>query len=362
MSERVYNFFPGPATLPVEVLEAASRDFVSYKDTGMSLLEMSHRGKDYEGIQQETEALFRELINAPRDYRVLFMGGGASMQFALVAMNLLKKGLTADYIVTGSFAQKAYEEASKLGATHIAASTKASNYDRLPETSEITLSNSPAYVHLTSNNTIYGTQWKYFPRFEGVPLVADMSSDILSRQFDISQFGLVYAGAQKNLGPAGVTVVILDPALLERTNSNLPAILQYRTFVEHDSLYNTPPSYAIYMVNLVMKWLKGQGGVAAIETRNQEKAAYIYRAIDDSQGFYRGHARPVDRSLMNVTFRLPSEALETAFVTEATKNGLVGLKGHRSVGGIRASIYNAMPLDGCKALAEYMNEFRRKNG
>ncbi len=362
MGERVYNFYPGPATLPYEVLEEASQSFLDFNHKGMSLLEMSHRGKDYEAIQNETESLMKELLDMPDHYRVLFMGGGASTQFALVPMNFLKPGTEADYIVTGSFAKKAYEEAAKIGKANIAASTKGSNFDRLPAKEEIKLSASPVYVHLTSNNTIYGTQWQELPSFGGVPLVADMSSDIMSRRFDVSQFSLIYAGAQKNLGPAGVTVVIIDPGLLEKANTDLPVIMQYKTFVENDSLYNTPPVYAIYMVNLVLKWIKKNGGLAAMERRNQEKAKYIYDVLDQYPEFYKGHAQKEYRSLMNVTFRLPSEELEATFVAEGAKNGLVGLKGHRSVGGIRASIYNAMPVEGCKALAEFMKEFVKKNG
>lgn len=362
MGERVYNFYPGPATLPYEVLEEASQSFLDFNHKGMSLLEMSHRGKDYEAIQNETESLMKELLDMPDHYRVLFMGGGASTQFALVPMNFLKPGTEADYIVTGSFAKKAYEEAAKIGKANIAASTKGSNFDRLPAKEEIKLSASPVYVHLTSNNTIYGTQWQELPSFGGVPLVADMSSDIMSRRFDVSQFSLIYAGAQKNLGPAGVTVVIIDPGLLEKANTDLPVIMQYKTFVENDSLYNTPPVYAIYMVNLVLKWIKKNGGLAAMERRNQEKAKYIYDVLDQYPEFYKGHAQKEYRSLMNVTFRLPSEELEATFVLEGAKNGLVGLKGHRSVGGIRASIYNAMPVEGCKALAEFMKEFVKKNG
>ena len=327
----------------------------------MSILEVSHRGKEYEEVQNETESLLKELIGAPSDYRVLFMGGGASAQFAFIPMNLLTPGSQADYIISGSFAEKAYEEAARVGKVNIAASTKGTNFDRIPEEFEIKMSDNPAYVHLTSNNTIYGTQWKAFPEVKA-PLVADMSSDILSRSFDASKFGLIYAGAQKNLGPSGVTVVIVNPELLSKANTNLPVIFQYGTYVKNNSLYNTPPTFAIYVVNLVLKWLKNSGGVAAMEKRNQEKAAYIYDAIDNSGGFYKGHAQKESRSLMNVTFRLPSEELEAAFVSEAKKIGLVGIKGHRSVGGMRASIYNAMPVEGCKTLAELMKEFQKKNG
>lgn len=362
MTERVYNFFPGPATLPLEVLEEAQREFLNFRNTGMSVLEISHRGKDYEEVHNETESLFKELLNAPDDYRVLFMGGGASTQFALVAMNFLTQGTEADYIVTGSFAQKAQEEAARIGKANIAATTEDTNFNRLPEKDEIKLSKAPVYIHMTSNNTIYGTQWQEMPTFEGIPLVADMSSDILSRPFDVTKFGLIYAGAQKNLGPAGVTVVLISPDLLNKANKNLPVIFQYGTFAKNNSLYNTPPSFAIYLINLVLKWVKRNGGLSAMAERNREKAKYIYDAIDNSNGFYRGHAQKECRSLMNVTFRLPSEELEAAFVSEAKKANLIGIKGHRSVGGMRASIYNAMPLEGCKRLAELMVDFAKKNG
>jgi phosphoserine aminotransferase len=361
MSERVFNFNPGPATLPLPVLQEAQKDLLNFKNTGMSILEVSHRGKEYEEVQNETESLFKELIGAPSDYRVLFMGGGASTQFALVPLNFLTPAAQADYIISGSFAEKAYEEAARVGKVNIAASTKGTNFDRVPDAAEIKFSDHPAYVHLTSNNTIYGTQWPEFPKGKA-PLVADMSSDILSRAFNASDFDLIYAGAQKNLGPAGVTVVLVKPEFLSKANTNLPVIFQYGTFVKNSSMYNTPPTFAIYIMNLVLKWVKNNGGVAAMEKRNREKAALIYNAIDNSGGFYKGHAQKGSRSLMNVTFRLPSEELEATFVSEAKKIGLAGIKGHRSVGGMRASIYNAMPVDGCKTLAEFMKEFQKKNG
>lgn len=362
MTERVYNFNPGPAMMPVEVLEEAQRELVNYHDTGMSIMEMSHRGKEYEEMHNETEALIKELLNAPPDYRVLFMGGGASSQFALVAMNFLNANNEADYLLTGSFAEKAYEEAGRIGKVNVAASTQDSNYSRIPRLDEITLSAAPVYVHLTSNNTIYGTQWQTLPEFPGVSVVADMSSDILSRAFDASKFDLIYAGAQKNLGPSGVTIVIVSPQMLEKANKNIPVIFRYGTFAKNNSLYNTPPSFSVYLVNLMMKWLKKTGGLAAMEARNIEKAAYVYNAIDGSNGFYRGHAQKDSRSLMNITYRLPNEELEAAFVKEAKQAGLVGVKGHRSVGGMRASIYNAMPVEGCKKLAELMNDFAKRNG
>jgi phosphoserine aminotransferase len=335
---------------------------VNYRSSGMSIMEMSHRGKDYEEMQNETESLLKELLNVPADYQVLFMGGGASTQFALVPLNFLNAGNEADYLLTGNFAEKAYQEAGRIGKVNVAVGTKDTNFNRIPKQDEIHSSVAPVYIHLTSNNTIYGTQWAVFPEFSGIPLVADMSSDILSRAFDASKFDLIYAGAQKNLGPAGVTVVIINPELLAKANKNLPVIFQYGTFTKNNSLYNTPPSFAVYIMNLVLKWVKKQGGVAAIERRNQEKAGYIYDVIDRSNGFYRGHAQPDSRSLMNVTFRLPDEELEAAFVSEAKKAGMVGVKGHRSVGGMRASIYNAMPVAGCKLLADLMIDFAKRNG
>jgi phosphoserine aminotransferase len=362
MSERVYNFFPGPAILPLEVLEEAQRELVNYRNSGMSIMEMSHRGKDYEEMQNETESLLKELLNAPPEYRVLFMGGGASTQFALVPLNFLNAGNEADYLLTGNFAKKAYEEAGRIGKVNAAVSIKDTNFNRIPKQDEIHLTAAPAYIHLTSNNTIYGTQWAAFPEFAGLPLVADMSSDILSRVFDASKFDLIYAGAQKNLGPAGVTVVIINPELLAKANKNIPVIFQYETFVKNSSLYNTPPAFAVYIVNLVLKWVKKQGGVAVLEQRNREKAGYIYDVIDRSNGFYRGHAQADSRSLMNVTFRLPNEELEATLVSEAKKAGMVGVKGHRSVGGMRASIYNAMPVAGCKLLAELMTAFAKRHG
>ncbi len=362
MSKRVYNFNPGPAILPLPVLEEAQRDLLDFKHTGMSILEVSHRGKDYEELHNETETLLKESLGAPADYRVLFMGGGASAQFALVPMNFLPAGAVADYIVTGSFAEKAYEEAGRVGQVRIAASSQATHYDRIPGLAEIDVRPDSAYVHITSNNTIFGTQWPVLPEFPGVPLVADMSSDILSRPFDVSKFGLIYAGAQKNLGPSGVTVVLISPEMLAKGNKNLPVIFQYGTYAKNNSLYNTPATFAVYIVNLVLKWVKANGGVTAMAERNRAKAALIYDAIDNAGGFYQGHAVKEYRSQMNVTFRLPSEELEAAFVSEAKKLDLIGLKGHRSVGGMRASIYNAMPQEGCRTLAEFMKDFAKRNG
>jgi phosphoserine aminotransferase len=360
--ERIFNFNAGPATLPLVVLEEAQSELLNFKGTGMSVMENSHRSKEYEAINSEAEALVKELLGVPENYRVLFLQGGASTQFAAVPMNLVSSGSHADYILTGAWAEKAYKEASKFVKTNVAASTKEENYTRIPRADEIKVSKDPAYVHLCSNNTIFGTQWQSFPDLGDVSMVGDMSSDILSRRFDVSKFALIYAGAQKNLGPAGVTVVIIRKDLLEGIPSSIPSMLRYDIHAKNDSLYNTPPSFSVYMVNLVLRWLKNNGGLAAAEKRNAEKAALIYEAIDNSEGYYRGHAFKDSRSLMNITFRLPSEELEKTFAAEATKQGMIGLKGHRSVGGIRASVYNAMSIEGCMALVDFMKAFQNKNG
>lgn len=362
MTERVFNFNPGPATLPVEVLEQAQRELLSYQNTGMSILEMSHRSKPYEAIHKEAEFSLKKMLGVGDNYRVLFLQGGASSQFSMIPMNLLPAGHTADYIVTGAFAEKAWQEAKLIGNTHVAASTAEGNFRRIPKASEIELSDNPAYVHFTSNNTIFGTQWKTFPNTGDIPLIVDMSSDILSRPVDGNQFALIYAGAQKNLGTAGVTIVVIRQDLLEACQKHLPAMLRYDIHAKNDSLYNTPPGFSVYLANLSLQWLERQGGPAGIERHNQEKAALVYDAIDNSGGFYAGHAEKDSRSLMNITFRLPKEELEEQFAKQATAAGLVGLKGHRSVGGMRASIYNAMSKAGCLALVDFMVEFQRKNG
>lgn len=361
MSERVFNFNPGPSVLPQSVLEEAQRELLNYKGTGMSIIETSHRAKPYEEINSGAEALLKELLGVPENYRVLFLQGGASTQFDMVPYNFLGQGATADYLLTGIFAEKAYKEATKIGTVNVAGTTKELNYTRITTPEEIKLSENSVYVHLTSNNTIYGTQWKEFPDFGDVPVVADMSSDILSRKFDVSKFALIYAGAQKNLGPAGVTVVIIRDDMLAKVPQNLPSMWRYDIHAKESSLYNTPPTFSVYLLNLVLKWVKDNGGLEAMEKQNEEKAAFIYDTIDNSGGYYKGHAEKGSRSLMNITFRLPSEELEKAFVEEAGKVGLKGLKGHRSVGGIRASVYNAMPPAGCKALADFMTDFQKKN-
>jgi phosphoserine aminotransferase len=358
---RIHNFSAGPAVLPLKVLEQVQRDLISLPGVGMSVLEISHRSPAFDEILQGCAADLRKLANVPDTYKVLFLQGGASLQFSMVPMNLLPAGASADYIVTGVWAEKAVKEAKRVGTVKIAASTAAEKFTRVPRADELTLDPGAAYVHLTTNNTIYGTQWREIPDTGAVPLVADASSDIFSRPIDVSRYGLIYAGAQKNLAPAGVTLVIMREDLLARTPSSLPTMLQYPVHVENTSLYNTPPVFAIYVMRLVLAWLLESGGLAAIEQVNERKARKLYAEIDRT-GFYRGHAVPDSRSRMNITFRLPSEDLEKKFAKEATSAGLDGLKGHRSVGGIRASVYNAFPEPGIDALVQFMQEFERKNG
>jgi phosphoserine aminotransferase len=360
-SERIFNFSAGPAVLPVPVLEQAQRELVSLPGVGMSILEVSHRSKVFEDVLARAEADIRQLAKVPSNYRVLFLQGGASLQFTMVPMNLLPADGTADYLVTGSWASKAADEARKIGTVHVAATTKAEQFTRIPRAEEIVRTPGAAYVHMTSNNTIYGTEWKDLPDVGDTPLVSDTSSDMFSRPIDVAKHGLIYAGAQKNMGPAGVTVVIIREDLLARSSASLPVMLSYAVHAENGSMYNTPPVFAIYMVGLVTRWLVSQGGLDAIATLNERKAGKLYAEIDRT-GFYRGTAQKESRSLMNVTFRLPSEDLEKQFVKEAEKAGLDGLKGHRSVGGIRASIYNAFPEAGIDALTDFMKEFERRNG
>jgi phosphoserine aminotransferase len=358
----VLNFNAGPAVLPPAVLEQVQAELRDYHGRGMSIMEMSHRGPEYEEINAQAEAAFKRLLGVGAGYRVLFLQGGASTQFAMVPLNFLPPGGTADFLMTGAWADKAQEEAAALGQARVAASTKADGYRRVPRPEEIALSPSPAYVHLTSNETIQGIQWHAFPDVGDRPLVADMSSDILSRPIDAGRFALIYAGAQKNLGPSGVTAVLLREAWLAKANRNVPTMLRYATHVKNNSLYNTPPTFGVYVLNLVLGWIEKLGGLTAMAERNTRKAKLLYDAIDRSGGYYRGHAEVGSRSQMNVTFRLPGEALEKRFVTEAQAAGMFGLAGHRSVGGIRASIYNALDPKACQALADFMNGFARKNG
>jgi len=347
--------------LPLPVLEQIQRDLLSLPGVGMSILEISHRSSTFESILAQAEADIRTLANVPADYSVLFLQGGASLQFSMVPMNLLPAGATADYIDGGSWADKAIAEARKVGQVHVAASTRAEGYSRLPRQSELQLSADAAYVHMTSNNTIEGTEYKELPAVGDVPLVSDTSSDMFSRPIDISRHALIYSGAQKNMGPAGVTVVIVRDDLLQRSSKSLPTMLNYAVHAENGSMYNTPPAFAVYALGLVMKWLVANGGLSAIAKTNERKAAKLYSEVDRT-GFYRGTADKGCRSLMNVTFRLATEELEKQFIKESTSAGLDGLKGHRSVGGMRASIYNAFPEEGVDALVGFMREFERTRG
>jgi phosphoserine aminotransferase len=358
---RIFNFSAGPAVLPVEVLEEAQRDLLALPGVGMSVLEISHRSKPFDEIIEGCEADLQKLAGIPDNYHVLFLQGGASLQFSMVPMNLLPPDGSADYIVTGVWSEKAVKEAKRVGTVNIAATTKEGNFRRVPQQAELTLDARAAYVHFTTNNTIYGTEWHYVPDVGDVPLVADASSDIFSRPLDVSKYGLIYAGAQKNLAPAGVTLVIVRDDLAKRSRSSLPTMMQYGVHVENKSMYNTPPVFAIYVMRLVLKWLLKEGGLESIERRNIRKAQKLYAEIDRT-GFYRGHAQTDCRSRMNVTFRLPTEALEKRFAAEAASAGLDGLKGHRSVGGLRASIYNAFPETGVDALVAFMRDFEAKNG
>jgi phosphoserine aminotransferase len=356
----VYNFSAGPAVLPEEVLQQAQAELMDFGGSGMSIMEHSHRGKEYSAVHEEAVANLRKLMKLSDDIGILLLQGGASGQFAMVPLNLLGEGKAADYVHSGAWASKAIKEAKIVGKVNVIADTSKETPAKLPLPGDLKINADAAYLHLTSNETIGGTQWKSIPK-TSVPMVADMSSDMLSRVLDFNAFGLIYAGAQKNLGPSGVTLVTIRKDLAERVSDKVPTILRYKTHLEENSLYNTSPCFAIYILMLVTRWLLNKGGVEGIEKINREKAGKLYGAID-STGFYRGTAAPEFRSDMNVTFRLPSEALEETFVKEASAQGLKGLKGHRSVGGIRASIYNAFPPEGVDALIAFMKEFERKNG
>ncbi|MGK9475542.1 3-phosphoserine/phosphohydroxythreonine transaminase [Melioribacter sp. OK-6-Me] len=361
MEKRIYNFSAGPAVLPEEVLLEAQKELYSYKGSGMSIMEMSHRGKIFDQVIKEAEADLRKLLDINDNYAVLFLQGGATLQFSMVPLNLMPPKNKADYIITGSWAKKAMKEAKRVGSVNIAASTESENFNRIPKQSELKLDPDASYVHFTSNNTIYGTQWKTEPETNGVPLVCDASSDILHKKIDVNKYGLIYAGAQKNIGPSGVVVVIIRKDLLERSSDDLHTYLNYRIHAENNSLYNTPPTFGIYVAGLVFKWLLNMGGLDEMYKRNKEKAQILYDAIDTSDGYYKGTVVKEDRSLMNVTFRLPSEELEKKFIEEAKTKGFEGLKGHRSVGGIRASIYNAFPKKGVEELVQFMDDFKKKN-
>lgn len=364
MFHRAYNFNAGPAALPLEVLEQAHAELIDYKGIGMSIMEISHRSKEYEQVNNETQQLFKQLMQLSDEYKVMFIQGGASTQFSMVPLNLLRPGCSANYVLTGTWAEKAIDEAKKVGDVRIVASGESSQFKMIPDMSQIEESLSPeaAYLHLTSNETVAGSQFKQFPRTHEVPLVVDMSSDILSRPLDFSQFSLIYAGAQKNLGPSGVTVVVIKESLLADVPDELPTMLRYATYAKNDSLYNTPPVYSVYMMNLVLKWIQEKGGLEAIEKMNNKKAQLIYNTIDGSQGFFEGLIDEGSRSHMNITFRVHDNALEKMFLQEAESNGFIGLKGHRSVGHVRASVYNALPYASCEALTDFMLDFQRRHG
>jgi phosphoserine aminotransferase len=358
---RVSNFNAGPAALPLPVLEQARDELVEFKGTGMSIMEHSHRGKAYEEVHNDAIALLRELANIPAEYDVLFLQGGASAQFAMLPMNLLPAGKTADYVNSGHWAERAMEEAQFIGKIREAGSTKEEKFTRVPRADEIKVDPAAAYAHITTNNTIEGTQFHYVPDAGNVPLIADMSSDFLWKQMEVTKYAMIYAGAQKNLGPSGVTLVVIRKDLVAAGRKDIPKIFRYETHASNNSLYNTPPTFAIYLVNKVLHWIKDQGGAAAVQKTNEEKGRILYGAIDGHPDYYRCPVAQGSRSYMNVVWRLPSEPLEDQFVKEATKAGLVGLKGHRSVGGIRASTYNAVSVADVQRLADFMAEFAKKN-
>jgi phosphoserine aminotransferase len=357
---RAYNFNAGPAAVPLPVLEQAQKELVNFKNTGMSVMELSHRSKEYEEVHNRAITLLRELMNIPDTYEVLFLQGGGSLQFSMIPMNFLQEGKTAHYILSGAWSEKALKEAKDFGETRVLASSKDANYTHIPTDYSLEDIKDGAYLHITTNNTIYGTQWNEYPT-SPIPLIADMSSDILFKEIDVEKFSLIYAGAQKNLGPSGVTVVIVKKDFLETARTNVPTMLSYSTYAENNSLYNTPPTFAIYMLSLVLEWVKEQGGVKSIQKNNEEKAKYIYDVIDNSEGFYKAHATEDSRSLMNITFTLPNEELTKKFLQEAKERQFIGLSGHRSVGGCRASTYNAVPKEACEALANFMTEFKNQN-
>lgn len=359
MTKRIVNFSAGPSMLPEEVLKKAAEQMLNYEDSGMSVMEMSHRSKVYESIIASAKDRLRRVMNIPQNYEILFFQGGATGQFSAIPLNLLKKG-KADYALTGQFSTKAYEEASKYGKINIFASSKDKNFTCIPKQDELKLDSDADYVYICANNTIYGTKWNYIPKTNGVPLVADMSSSILSEEVDVSKYGIIYAGAQKNMGPSGVTVVIIRNDLITSSKEYTPVIFDYATTLKNDSMYNTPPTYSIYMVDLVLEWLENLGGIKAIEKINKEKARILYDYIDNSKMFA-GTANIEDRSMMNITFTAITKELEEKFIKEATINGFSNLKGHRSVGGMRASIYNAMPREGIVNLVELMTKFEKEN-
>lgn len=361
-SERIYNFSAGPAVLPAEVLERAQSELLSLNGIGMSVMEISHRSRAFAPILESAREGIRELLEVPENYRILFLQGGASLQFSMIPMNFLPPGKSADYIVTGAWGKKAVKEAERCGNVNVIFNSEETGFKSVPSQEELRFSRDAEYVHYTSNETIEGVEFKYDLEGGNAPVICDASSNILSKKIDVSRYALIYAGAQKNIGPSGVTLVIIQDDLLAKVPEDQHASLDYRAIAEADSMLNTPNTWGIYLVSLVCQWLKGKGGVAKIQKVNESKAKILYDALDASDGFYQGHAERESRSLMNITFRLPSEELENKFCEEATASGLDGLKGHRSVGGIRASIYNAFPIEGVEKLVEFMKDFEQKNG
>ncbi|MDQ3179901.1 MAG: 3-phosphoserine/phosphohydroxythreonine transaminase [Acidobacteriota bacterium] len=362
MTEKIYNFSAGPAILPVEVLKKAKNELLSLNGIGMSVMEISHRSKYFEPILESAISGIRELLDIPENYKILFLQGGASLQFSMIPLNFLGKGETADYVVTGAWGKKAVKEAGRCGTARVVFSTADEGFKSVPTQDELNFGETANYVHYTSNETIEGVEFKYELDSGGIPVVCDMSSNIMSKPIDVEKYALIYAGAQKNIGPSGVTLVIIRDDLIEKVPENQHSMLDYRALAANNSMLNTPNTWGIYIIDLVCRHLKEIGGLKEMEKRNEEKAKILYDVIDASDGYYRGHAAGGARSLMNVTFRLPSEELEKQFTAEATANGLDGLKGHRSVGGIRASIYNAFPREGVEALVEFMKDFSQKNG
>jgi phosphoserine aminotransferase len=360
MTKRVYNFYAGPATLPLPALEKAREEFLDFAGTGMSVLEISHRSKEWQAAMDDAEALLRGLLGVPSDYKVLWLSGGASSQFYMVPVNLQIPGKPMEYVNTGGWSTKAIKEVKYFGETKVIASSEDEKFSYIPQ--DVEFNSGSAYAHITGNNTLYGTEWHYWPKVPSdVPLVCDMSSNLMDREMNVKNFGVIYAGAQKNLGPAGVTLVVVREDLIDRVSENVPTMQKWKTHVEKGSMFNTPPVFPIYMCKLALEHLKEIGGVKAIEKINREKAKILYDVIDASDGFYKGHAREDSRSLMNVTFTMATPELEQKCVEGGTERGLVGLKGHRSVGGMRASIYNAMPREGVAKLAEYLKEFQEEN-
>lgn len=361
MANRVFNFNPGPSTLPLDVLKKVQAELLDFQDTGMSIMEISHRSPEYDKVHNDAIALVKGLMGLDDSYKVLFVGGGASTQFAYIPMNFMPKGKVGAYVDTGTWSIKAIKEAENLGGYHLAGSSKDEGYTFIPKANEIDLPKDAAYLHITTNNTIKGTQYHYVPETGNIPLIADMSSDILSHQIDFSKFSMIYAGAQKNLGPSGVTLIVMKDKMLDKINDGIPTMVDYRTHAKKNSLFNTAPTLPIYIVKLVLEWIKEQGGLSAVEATNRQKKDVLYNMLDDNSDYFRAPVREDSRSWMNVVFRLPSEELEQKLVAEGKAAGLIGLKGHRSVGGIRVSLYNAMTLEGAEKVTEFLKNFRNNN-